>query len=192
MEKITSRRECKKIQAQAQLTEAAMKLFAEKGFEHTTVAEIAELADLATGTFYNYFQSKEDVVRHALSVRMSGIEAEFEAITASKQSSAEKIMQLALATGQIFASNRKITGLVSKLPPISTPPHGSNFKRILVSVIQEGQQNGELNPDMPVDVFCEAFMAMIQSALSSKLPLDMDSNLKCKIRLLLYGAVNGH
>ena len=187
MENKLNRRERKKIQAQALLTDAAMKLFMEKGFEHTTVAEIADMADLATGTFYNYFQSKEDVIRQALAARMTEIETEFEAITASTQTSAEKIIRLAHVTGQIFESNKKMAGLVSKLPPISAPPHGSNFKRILVAIIQEGQQNGELNQSISIDVICEAFMAMIQSALSSKLPLDMNANLDCKIRLLIYG-----
>ena len=39
---------------------------AERGFEGTTIADITEAADLGFGTFYLYFQSKEDVLRAVL------------------------------------------------------------------------------------------------------------------------------
>ena len=45
----------------------------------------------------------------------------------------------------------------------------------------------ELKDDIQVDIFCEAFMAMIQSAISSKSPIGMETNLEYKIKLLLYG-----
>ncbi|MFB9905604.1 TetR family transcriptional regulator [Allokutzneria oryzae] len=57
-----SRRERKKQQTRRLLTETAIRLFAEQGYEQTTVAQIAEAADVATKTFFNYFPSKEDVL----------------------------------------------------------------------------------------------------------------------------------
>ena len=41
-----------------QLLDAARKIFREKGYEGATVAEIAEEAGLAKGTFYFYYPSK--------------------------------------------------------------------------------------------------------------------------------------
>ena len=43
------------------LLSAAEKLIAEKGFEHVTIDEISETADLAKGTFYNYFNDKNEI-----------------------------------------------------------------------------------------------------------------------------------
>jgi AcrR family transcriptional regulator len=45
-----------------ELVDAAQRLFLEKGFSSTSVAEIVKLADVAKGTFYLYFQTKEDVL----------------------------------------------------------------------------------------------------------------------------------
>lgn len=57
-----SRRERKKQQTKRLLVDTAIKLFGEQGYERTTVAQIAEAADVATKTFFNYFPSKEDVL----------------------------------------------------------------------------------------------------------------------------------
>lgn len=51
-----------------ELMDAAQRLFLEKGFTATSVAEIVDAADVAKGTFYLYFQTKDDVLA-ALRVR---------------------------------------------------------------------------------------------------------------------------
>lgn len=45
---------------------AAFSLFAEKGFHHTTVEEIASLAGVGKGTVYEYFSSKQNLLQEML------------------------------------------------------------------------------------------------------------------------------
>lgn len=52
------RRERRKIETRQRLFRAAMELFQEKGFDATTIDEIAERADVAKGTVFNYFPQK--------------------------------------------------------------------------------------------------------------------------------------
>jgi AcrR family transcriptional regulator len=48
--------------ARGRLTQAALELYVERGFEQTTVAEIAKLAGLTERTFFRYFTDKREVL----------------------------------------------------------------------------------------------------------------------------------
>jgi AcrR family transcriptional regulator len=69
-------RERKKQQTRQLIAETARRLFAERGFEAVTVAEVARAADVSQATVFNYFPTKEDLF-------YSGLEAFEDALLAA-------------------------------------------------------------------------------------------------------------
>ena len=56
------RRERKKAATRAAISEAALRLFLENGFDHVNVKDIADAADVAVTTLFQHFPSKESLV----------------------------------------------------------------------------------------------------------------------------------
>ncbi|WP_370961524.1 TetR/AcrR family transcriptional regulator [Amycolatopsis sp. cg9] len=57
-----SLRERKKLAAWRAISDAALRLFEEHGYEATTIEQIAAAADVSRATFFNYFAGKEAVL----------------------------------------------------------------------------------------------------------------------------------
>jgi hypothetical protein len=55
------------------LRQAAIRLFLERGFEATTIADIAAAAEVAPRTFFSYYQTKEDVVLGEITQRFDRV-----------------------------------------------------------------------------------------------------------------------
>lgn len=56
-----SRSERKRARTRTELLVAARKIFAQRGYHDTSIAEITELADVGVGTFYLHFRDKDDM-----------------------------------------------------------------------------------------------------------------------------------
>src|SRR5919201_2936424 len=55
----------------ARILDAAVKVFAERGYFSSTVAEIARAAGVADGTIYLYFKSKDDLLLRLFEEKMT-------------------------------------------------------------------------------------------------------------------------
>jgi AcrR family transcriptional regulator len=62
MTTVAGLRERKKQKTKASIQREALRLFKKKGYEETTIEDIAAAAEISPSTFFNYFPSKEDVV----------------------------------------------------------------------------------------------------------------------------------
>jgi AcrR family transcriptional regulator len=85
---------------------AARQLFAAQGFDVTTIAEIAERADVAIGSFYNYFRTKDELLEALLEEVLSEQGERVEALQSGVEDPAEAIS----------VAHRHFVGLVASEP----------------------------------------------------------------------------
>ena len=64
VQQTSGKRETAKLERRERLYEAALELFRAQGYEATTVDQITRQAGLAKGTFFNYFHTKDAVLRY--------------------------------------------------------------------------------------------------------------------------------
>jgi AcrR family transcriptional regulator len=102
--------------------EAALKLFREKGFEQTTMRDIAAKADVALGAAYYYFASKEAIVL-AFYQEMQEVshEAILEAL-AGRQKLKDRIRYVIEKRLELLAPNRKFCDALFKHAPDAADP----------------------------------------------------------------------
>jgi AcrR family transcriptional regulator len=85
-------REEKKARTRAALVGAAERLFAEKGYDGTTVADIAAAAGVSTRTFFGYFRAKEDVLFAGADERLAALAEAFGEGAADMQVIVERVL----------------------------------------------------------------------------------------------------
>ena len=144
------RRERKKEETKRRIFEAAIKLFNEKGFEAATIDEIAERADVAKGTFFNYFPRKEAVLEYLSGEWMEIAEEE---AAAAHLPAAERVMNLFAAAAESYGENRELTRLVlrSSMAQMCCPePEGAcdRLDQLFEQIFRDGVSRGEFRADV--------------------------------------------
>ena len=106
-----SRREQKKLYSRSAILEAAVREFSQKGFQETSIADIMNAADLGIGTFYNYFESKEELLMQLLNHLVGGLEHELALLQQEKKPSGEVLSVMLQHTSALLAQNRFVLPL---------------------------------------------------------------------------------
>ncbi len=98
-------REQKKRLARDTLAKAALELFSEKGFEHTTVDEIAARAGISRRSFFRYFTSKEEAAFPKQNERLVQFRELLQRYDV-RQNGVAAVREACLAIGRQYASER--------------------------------------------------------------------------------------
>lgn len=121
---VVGRRERKKLATRAALSEAALRLAVEHGVEHVTAEHIADEADVAVRTFFNYFSSKEEaVVAGDLGTSGSLAAAFTERPRDEPLSDSLREATLALVRGEEFRDRRRVEQMRAVRRAPSLLPH---------------------------------------------------------------------
>lgn len=143
---------------------ASVQVMNERGYQNTKVRDICQRARISTGTFYNYFTSKNDIILCIFTDYINDVLLSItESDTLSGTSSLDKLNRILMS----YARTNEATG-IDNLKLIFNHNEGWNGKRwlevieplkeILLSVITAGQENGEIRTDRSARHFTEMLL----------------------------------
>lgn len=143
-----------------EIIDAALVLFAEKGFAATRMTDVAKKAGISKGTLYLYFENKEAIFRKAVQEILIPIIEEKREFVENYTGSASELLANMLREWWKTMSDRRL----SAIPKIITSESGnfpemakfftqavvSRSREMIARVIEYGINSGEFKPCNPV------------------------------------------
>lgn len=157
---VLSRRERRKREVRGRIMEAAMTRFVAQGFDATTVDQIAEDADVAQKTFFNYFPTKQDLFRQLADERIDELQEILEEERERAGSTPEKLAHSFLRLSELLEQRGQLgRDLVLEVMRARTVGDtGEDISRLHQSfgaILRDGQEAGDVRRDHPVQFLTE-------------------------------------
>ena len=163
---------------------AASRAFAEKGYETTSITEIARAADVSDGLIYKYFSNKRDLLEHVLRRLLRARDRG----SRRQGRSAERLQRAALHSDQrhlsTFVAERNLCRLFISEVRIASDYRGSaiqqlnrRYTSILIKMVDEAVTSGEIPRDVDPRVVRDMLFGAIEHSAwrhtIGKRPLDV-------------------
>jgi len=159
----SSRRERKKRETRQRLLECAWHQFLEKGYDETTVEDITRAAEVAKGTFFNYFATKEAALDELALWRLDQLGRQVRADADLAKGAIARIKRVVCAiASEFFPQNDLPRHLL--LARISAPVKHQSAHRlgsITREAVEQGQQSGEIRADIDADLVARLLMTSV-------------------------------
>ena len=137
------------------ILEAATKVFAEKGFFHSTVAQIAKEAGVADGTIYLYFKGKDDILVQFFNYKIKEVFARFREEVDKADTAVDKLRNLIKAHLDEFQRDRNMAILYqsethqrARLTEDQIREMSNMYLDIVTEIVEQGQQEGSMRQSL--------------------------------------------
>jgi len=156
------------------ILDAAVAVFAEKGFFPSRIADIAERADVADGTVYLYFKSKEDILMAAINTAFDAFMSLARTELQKFADPAERLRRLAYLHLEALGSNRNLAVVFQMELRQSTRflaefshHHMIEYLRLVREAITDGQAKGIFRREMSDKYAANCFFGALDEMVTS-------------------------
>jgi TetR/AcrR family fatty acid metabolism transcriptional regulator len=181
--------------------EAALRVFAERGFYNAKVSEVAKAAGVADGTIYLYFKNKDDLLIQLFEDRMDFlIQRLNEELGRSGGTVVARIRRLILLHLQIASIAPDLAEFItvelrqsSRFVKEYDNPKFSEYLRVLRDLVEEGQRDGSIRADLDARLIVRTMfgaldeMLLTATLLSRGREVDYDAMADAVSNMLLGG-----
>jgi TetR/AcrR family fatty acid metabolism transcriptional regulator len=153
---------------------AAVRVFAEKGYNGCRIADVARAAGVAYGLVYHYFHNKDELLESVFDEQWSIFIGALERIDAGAGSAAEKISAMFRFVFDVYKTAPAAVRVL--MLEVTHTPHGlragstrETFEkavRLIADVVRQGQERGELRRQASPVVAAAALLGAMELTLS--------------------------
>jgi TetR/AcrR family fatty acid metabolism transcriptional regulator len=150
------------------ILEAAIEVFAEKGFHHARIADIARRAGVADGTIYLYFRNKDDVLLTIFEEKMGILIEGVQNALAGLDDPLEKVRTFARYHFRQVNDHRALAEVLqielrlsNKFLKEYRPEKLWEYLGVFAGIVREGQERGVIRPELDPFVLMWAFFGAL-------------------------------
>ncbi len=155
-----TRRERRRLEIRERIVHTAFSLFENKGYETTTVTEIAEQADIAYGTFFKHFPTKLDLLREVSDLALSSLFDDVAAVDRRKASFPANLVDLFETTANsAIKMGPETRGLINAMMATSVPEtsrkHDQRIRQAFQNFLRDGLATGSIRQETDLETMTE-------------------------------------
>jgi TetR/AcrR family fatty acid metabolism transcriptional regulator len=153
---------------------AAVRVFAEKGYQGCRIADVARAAHVAYGLVYHYFRNKEELLESVFAEQWAILMNAIQAVDAGPGTAADKIAGIygfvfdvyKTAPAAVRVLILEVTRTTHALRAGSTRETFERAVHLVAGVVRQGQERGELRADLDPIVAASAILGALELAVS--------------------------
>lgn len=141
-----------KLERREAILNAAIEVFAQKGFHHARVSDVARAAKVADGTIYLYFKSKDDLLISLFEEKMQQIVESFREAVCCEERACDRLKRFVELHLNMIAEHPTLAEVLTvelrqsaKFMREYKAPQFAAYLNLLGEVITYGQERGEID-----------------------------------------------
>ena len=163
---------------------AAIKVFAEQGFNQATIAQIAREAGVADGTIYLYFKNKDDILVHFYTQKTQQVFNRFRQAVNQADTAIEKLRNLIHTHLEEFRNDPHMAiayQIETRQHREFTQEHikemSAMYRDIINEIIELGQKEGTIRPNLPLGMVKRMINGAVDEVINAWIYKGSDTDL---------------
>jgi len=164
----------KKAEKYERILDAAVKVFAKKGFYQSRVSDIAREAGVADGTIYLYFKNKDDILISIFEEKMRNAISIFQQELSQEETALSKLKRFVRVHLNLFSQNPELATVLqvelrqsSRFMKEYKKVELKRFLDLIRDIVKQGQEEGVFRKDLPVSLVKRFVFGALDEVIST-------------------------
>jgi len=171
MKKLNKKEKYKQEKKQI-IIDAALKVFAVKGFNSAKISDIAKEAKIADGTIYIYFKKKDDIIISLFQDKMGAFNRLLKEKIEEKKNAIDKLKTFISLHLKILSEKRELAEIFtielrqsSKFMESYQNTELKDYAKLLMSIIDEGKKNKLFKDDIHTSIIWQFIFGILDQTV---------------------------